>query len=74
MESNVLSNIPGIEYYPIFSLGLFFLFFAGLILWFFRADKNVLATIAQQPLDQPPPNLPLRKGEGWKTEDIHHQN
>lgn len=52
MESNVLTNIPGIEYYPIFSLLLFISFFVGLAVWFFLADRNRLHTLAEAPLDR----------------------
>jgi len=64
MGSEVLSSIPGIEYYPLVSLALFFTFFAGLIVWFFRADKNELATIARQPIED----------RAIESFDIHHQN
>ncbi|MDP4198648.1 MAG: hypothetical protein Q8922_00070 [Bacteroidota bacterium] len=40
MESKVLTSIPGIEYYPIVSLILFFSLFAVLIVWFFRANPR----------------------------------
>ncbi len=69
MESNVLSSIPGIEYYPIISLVLFFAFFAGLMAWFFRADRTRLAELAEQPLrDGSPDNYTS------SLFDIHHQN
>jgi cbb3-type cytochrome oxidase subunit 3 len=42
MNSNVVSNIPGIEFYPVIALILFFGVFIGLIVWFFRVDKNNL--------------------------------
>ena len=47
MESNVLTNIPGIEYYPIVSLLIFVLVFAGLLVWYFRADKKRLSILAE---------------------------
>ena len=64
MESNVLTSIPGIEFYPLVSLVLFFTFWAGLMVWYFRADKKRLATLAHQPLDE----------RSQDTFDIHHQN
>jgi hypothetical protein len=51
MESNVLTSIPGIEYYPIISLIMFFVLFAGLLLWFFLADRKRLDTYAREPFD-----------------------
>ena len=52
MYKNVLSSIPGIEYYPIGALVLFFGFFAVLLVWFFRADKTRLDEQARQPFDE----------------------
>jgi hypothetical protein len=51
MESNVLTSIPGIEYYPIISLVMFFALFAGLLLWFFLADRKRLDDYAREPFD-----------------------
>ena len=51
MESNVLTAIPGIEYYPIISLVMFFALFAGLLVWFFLADRGRLENLAQAPLE-----------------------
>ncbi len=51
MESNVLTAIPGIEYYPIISLIMFFVLFAGLLLWFFLADRKRLDDYARAPFD-----------------------
>ncbi len=51
MYKNVLTDIPGIEYYPIVALLLFFGFFVALIVWFFRVDKTKLEEIARQPLE-----------------------
>lgn len=51
MYKNVMSGIPGIEFYPIVALLLFFGFFACVIAWFFFADRRKLDTIARQPLE-----------------------
>jgi cbb3-type cytochrome oxidase subunit 3 len=51
MYKNVLQSIEGVGLYPIISLLLFFLFFAAVIIWFFRADKAYLKKMAQLPLD-----------------------
>lgn len=50
MYKNVLESIPGVEYWPIISLLIFFSVFVGLIVWFFRADKHRLQELAQLPL------------------------
>ncbi|MDZ4746162.1 MAG: CcoQ/FixQ family Cbb3-type cytochrome c oxidase assembly chaperone [bacterium] len=51
MIRNVLEGIPGIELYPIIALLLFVSFFTILLVWFARADKARLATLARLPLD-----------------------
>ncbi len=51
MYKNVLASIPGIEYYPIVALILFFGFFTVLLVWFFRADRTRLDVLARQPFD-----------------------
>ena len=52
MESNVLTSIPGIQYYPIVSLLMFFALFAGLLVWFFFADKSRLNELALAPFEE----------------------
>ena len=51
MYKNVLSSIPGIEYYPIFTLVLFFGFFIGLIIWYVRVDTKMLDVFARLPFE-----------------------
>ncbi len=51
MYKNVLASIPGIEYYPIVALLLFFGFFTVLLVWFFRADRSSLEMQARLPFD-----------------------
>jgi hypothetical protein len=55
MIRNVLSNIPGIEYYPIVALVMFFVFFTGLIIWFIRADRTKLDQFSRIPFDESMP-------------------
>lgn len=50
MYKNVLASIPGIEFWPIISLLIFFSVFVGLIVWFFRADRTRLQELAELPL------------------------
>jgi cytochrome c oxidase cbb3-type subunit IV len=52
MYKNVMSGIPGIEFYPIVALLLFFGFFVGVIAWFFLADRNRLDVISRLPLEE----------------------
>ncbi|MBI2793324.1 MAG: hypothetical protein HYX66_01580 [Ignavibacteria bacterium] len=46
MYKNVIADIPGIEYYPIVALIFFFGFFICLMVWYFRADRQKLESIA----------------------------
>lgn len=51
MYKEVLQAIPDIETYPIIALAVFFSFFIGLMVWYFRVDKNKMNTMAAMPLD-----------------------
>ncbi len=55
MEKNVLSNIPGIEYYPIVALVLFLACFGSVIVWYFLANRTKLAAIAAEALEDARP-------------------
>lgn len=46
-----MENIDGIEIYPIVSLLIFFIFFAGLFWWVFTAKKEHIKEVSQIPLD-----------------------
>jgi len=46
---NYLEGITGVGIYPLTSLILFFLFFSGLLLWAFQADKKYIETLKQLP-------------------------
>ncbi|XLS30705.1 CcoQ/FixQ family Cbb3-type cytochrome c oxidase assembly chaperone [Flavobacteriaceae bacterium M23B6Z8] len=51
-----METIDGIEIYPIISLLIFFLFFAGLYWWVFTAKKSYLKEVSQLPLENDEPN------------------
>ncbi len=51
MYKEVLQSIEGIGIYPIISLLFFFVFFVGILVWYFRADKAYLKKMAELPLD-----------------------
>ena len=51
MESNFVSSIPGIEFYPIVALIFFFTFFSALLAWFFLHDRERLRLISLAPFD-----------------------
>lgn len=46
-----METITGIEIYPLISFTIFFLFFLGLLLYVFTADKRSIATMANMPLE-----------------------
>ncbi len=57
MEQNVLEKIEGISSYPIISLIVFFLFFAGIVIWMIRADNKTLEQIGKIPLESDNPSV-----------------
>lgn len=48
--SNYLVEISGVSIFPIISLLIFVVFFAGVLLWVFFMDKNKINYIAHLPL------------------------
>jgi Ca2+/Na+ antiporter len=50
----LLQSIDGVSVYPIISLIVFVLFFAIILIWMFKVDKNYIKKME---------NLPLEKGE-----------
>ena len=46
-----LEQIEGVEIYPIISLLIFFLFFAGLFFWVFTAKKEHITKVSNIPLE-----------------------
>tara|TARA_R110002124_G_scaffold87407_1_gene225041 strand:+ start:63386 stop:63577 length:192 start_codon:yes stop_codon:yes gene_type:complete len=46
-----LESIDGVEIYPIFSLLIFFVFFAALFWWVFTAKKEHIEEVSNIPLD-----------------------
>ncbi len=46
-----MTGIDGIEIYPIISLSIFVLFFAGMLVWAFREKKEKIEELRKMPLD-----------------------
>lgn len=46
---NYLESITGVGIYPLTSLAVFFLFFAVVITWSFKADKKYITSLKQIP-------------------------
>ncbi|HCY76137.1 MAG TPA: CcoQ/FixQ family Cbb3-type cytochrome c oxidase assembly chaperone [Ignavibacteriales bacterium] len=51
MYKELLQSIEGIAVYPIISLIVFVLFFAIILLWMFKVDKNYIKKMENLPLD-----------------------
>jgi hypothetical protein len=51
MFKHYFESIDGIEIYPLFSLVVFFLFFAALIIWVFKVNKDYLRKMEVIPLE-----------------------
>jgi len=47
---NYLETITGVGIYPMVSLLLFFIFFAGLTIWAFRANKKYISYMKNMPI------------------------
>ncbi len=62
-----METITGIEIYPLISFTIFFLFFLGLLLYVFTADKKSIATMANMPLD-------LENETPEEANQLHAQN
>jgi hypothetical protein len=45
-----MTSIEGIELFPVISLSIFTLFFAGLLVWVMRAKKEDIDEVANYPL------------------------
>lgn len=59
MYKEVARNIPDVSIYPVISFLIFFLFFLGLLIWVFRADKNFIQKIKNIPIDNNDQNTEL---------------
>lgn len=51
MEKEVLRNLAGVDLYPLISLIVFFVFFIGVIIYVFKADKKFIAKMSRLPLE-----------------------
>ncbi len=60
---NYLSDIVNVEIYPMISLIIFVLFFASLIIYVIKSDKNYIKKMSDMPLDNNDDNLNYSKYE-----------
>jgi hypothetical protein len=51
MIKNILCNIDGIGIYGLISIGIFFSFFTGMLLWSAVLKRNYLKHMAELPLN-----------------------
>ena len=59
MEHEVLQAMDNVSLYPIFSLLVFFIFFACLFYFVIKADKKIISQMS---------NIPLESGDIQRTE------
>jgi hypothetical protein len=68
MIKEYLQSLDGVSIYPIISLIIFVVFFAAIIIWLFKVDKNYIKKME---------NLPLERDEENNfnnTGDLHEKN
>jgi cytochrome c oxidase cbb3-type subunit 4 len=51
MYKELLQSIEGIELYPVISLIVFMLLFAGVVIWIMKLDKKYVKEMESLPLD-----------------------
>jgi len=66
MYKEVLRSIEGIGIYPVISLVIFILFFAVLIYWFFKVDKEYLRKMENIPLQNDDVLNPNKTGKKYE--------
>jgi hypothetical protein len=63
MMRDVLQSVEGISLYPIISMIIFVLFFAILIIWMIKVDKNYIKKMSNLPLEKEDENEIINTGE-----------
>ncbi|HSL89071.1 MAG TPA: hypothetical protein VK870_07205 [Ignavibacteriaceae bacterium] len=63
MIRDVLQSVEGISLYPIISMIIFVLFFAILIIWMIKVDKNYIKKMSNLPLEKEDENEIKNTGE-----------
>ena len=63
MIKEYLQSIDGVSVYPIFSLIVFVLFFAAIIVWMFKVDKNYIKKMENLPLEKDEENNFNNRGD-----------
>jgi len=52
MYKELLQSIEGVSIYPIISLVVFVLFFAVILIWMFKVDKNYIKKMENLPFEK----------------------
>ncbi len=52
MYKEILQSIEGVSIYPIISLVVFVLFFAVILIWMFKVDKNYIKKMENLPFEK----------------------
>mgnify|MGYP003551962261 FL=1 len=52
MYKEILQSIDGVSIYPIVSLVVFVLFFAVILIWMFKVDKNYIKKMENLPFEK----------------------
>ncbi|MBK7500898.1 MAG: cbb3-type cytochrome c oxidase subunit 3 [Ignavibacteriales bacterium] len=52
MYKEILQSIEGVSIYPIISLVVFVLFFAIILIWMFKVDKNYIKKMENLPFEK----------------------
>lgn len=63
MIRDVLQSAEGLSLYPVISLIIFVLFFAILIIWMIKVDKNYIKKMSNLPLEKEDENEINKSGE-----------
>jgi len=63
MIRDVLQSAEGLSLYPVISLIIFVLFFAILIIWMIKVDKNYIKKMSNLPLEKEDKNEINKSGE-----------
>lgn len=51
MFKHIFETIAGIEIFPIVALLIFIMFFAGVVIWVLRMDRDTVKRLKKMPLD-----------------------
>jgi len=52
MHKELLQSIDGVSVYPVISLIVFVVFFAVILIWMFKVDKNYIKKMENLPLEK----------------------